>query len=109
MLFPSVRERSSVAVLARRCFPDRPELLIKAFEHLVRNADRFSYVVLDLRPRLTQEVLRVRHSFRLDAPLVSYLRAEDAPRLPSKVQRAGKSSDPPPASAKSAKLRRPPR
>ena len=79
MLFPSVRDRASVAILAKRCFPDRPEILTKAFEHLLRNADKHSYVVLDLRPRLTADILRVRHSFRRDAPLVGYLRDSDAP------------------------------
>lgn len=89
VLFPSVRDRSSVGVLARRCFPHRPEILTKAFEHLLRNADKHSYIVLDLRPRLTDEVLRVRHSFRLDAPLVSYLPASEAPvPKPSRKRRS---------------------
>lgn len=73
LLFPSVRDRSSVATLARRCFPNNPGLLVKAFEHLLRKADTLSYIILDLRPRLGNEIFRIRHSFHLDAPLVSYL------------------------------------
>ena len=77
-LFPTVRDRSAVRVLARRCFPDHPEILTAAFDRLLREPETASYVLLDLRPRLGNEALRVRHSFRLDAPLVAYQPAVDA-------------------------------
>jgi hypothetical protein len=40
---------------------------------LLRNASKLGYIILDLRPRLTNELFRIRHSFLLTAPLVSYL------------------------------------
>ena len=78
ILFPSVRDRSSVRVLARRCFPDHPEVLTAAFDRLLREPEAASFVVLDLRPRLGNEALRVRHSFRLDEPVVAYQPADSA-------------------------------
>lgn len=78
MLFPSIRDRSSVAILARRCFPSKPQILIKAFDHLLENSTKYNYIILDLRPRLNSEFQRVRHSFCLDAPLISYLPETEA-------------------------------
>ena len=85
VLFPSVRERSSIGVLARRCFPSKPEILTKAYDHLLANPRTTSYIILDLRPRIESELLRVRHSFRLDAPLVGYLPAAEAAKHGRKV------------------------
>ena len=66
-----------MGILARRCFPSEPVLLSRAFEHLVANAATLSYVILDLRPRLSETLLRIRHSFRVDEPVVTYLSEAD--------------------------------
>ena len=72
VLFPSLRDRSSVGVLARRCFADKAGVLIGAFAHLLANPNTISYLILDLRPRLDTEHYRIRQSFCLEDPIVSY-------------------------------------
>lgn len=72
LLFPSLRDRSGVAVLARRVFPETPKLLVRAYEHLLANSTRIPYVILDLRPRLESDLYRLRNTFDVSKPLVVF-------------------------------------